>query len=255
MTTTTHLPAPRTATDLADVVDGVLLPAADDATWRAADERRFEIGRAVVNASAWAARAAELIQQAWDGRDDRVLGYASWDAYAAEVLAGISQIRIPPLARQSLLGALHRSGMSARASAAAAGVDQKTVRTDLATLAARGELESPETVTGRDGKSYAPLALEAAPKKAGSKVDRVIELLEAAGPAGLTGPELAKKMRLTAAAVGAILSELHRYARVRRLSVTIPDGTRDSFAVYCAREHLGERVHEGPGRRSRRQEV
>ncbi|WP_018386404.1 hypothetical protein [Wenjunlia vitaminophila] len=91
-----------------------------------------------------------LIQEAYTSRAWAVLGYASWDAYCTEEF-GTTRLRLPREERQEVVASLRDSGLSTRAIAAAAGIDQKTVRNDLA--AGGEEFSSP--VLGADGKTYA----------------------------------------------------------------------------------------------------
>lgn len=101
----------------------------------------------------------ELVEEAYRRRAWLSLGYESWDAYCFTEF-GSSHLKLPREDRREVVASLRDAGLSQRAIAAATGVSQGTVRTDLS-----GEQNcSPEdaydlrpetqTVTGTDGKSY-----------------------------------------------------------------------------------------------------
>lgn len=111
-----------------------------------------------------------------------VLGYGSWDEYCTREF-GTARLQLPREDRREVVASLRDSGLSTRAIASAVGIDQKTVRNDLAEAPAGEEISSPEPewrpvdpdeiaafgalmttgqhrppelVTGTDGKTYAP---------------------------------------------------------------------------------------------------
>lgn len=97
-----------------------------------------------------------LVEQARSGGAHAVLGFASWTDYLSSTL-GESPMRLDREQRRELVAYLAGEGMSTRAIAPIAGVDQKTVRNDLR---AAGEEKSspaatlPTPIHGRDGKTY-----------------------------------------------------------------------------------------------------
>lgn len=92
----------------------------------------------------------QLIREAYTSRSWAVLGYDTWDAYCTAEF-GETRLRLPREERQEVVASLRENGLSTRAIAAATGMDQKTVRNDLAV--AGEDFSSP--VLGADGKTYA----------------------------------------------------------------------------------------------------
>jgi len=93
-------------------------------------------------------RLVPLVKRAYEGRADRVLGYASWHAYCAVELGGI---RIPLADRPAAVAELREAGMSTRAIGSAIGASEATVRRDLAT-ASSDAVERPAKVISLDGR-------------------------------------------------------------------------------------------------------
>ncbi len=87
-----------------------------------------------------------LIKEAFEGRADLALGYASWPEYCDAELRGL---RLPVVARREAVADLRETGMSTRAIGAALGVDHKTVVGDLKST---GEYSPVEKVTSLDGR-------------------------------------------------------------------------------------------------------
>lgn len=94
-----------------------------------------------------------LIEQAYTTRAWAALGYESWDDYCTREF-GTSRLRLPREERQEVVASLRESGLSTRAIASGVGVAESTVRNDLSGAQDR----APETITGRDGKTYQPKA-------------------------------------------------------------------------------------------------
>ncbi|NAE18235.1 hypothetical protein [Enterococcus hirae] len=227
-------------------------------TRSAAEILTGELRAALKNAAEWAARAAELIEQAWAMRADQVLGYPTWGDYCEDCLAGVRQYKIPAPQRQELVTALIETGMSGRKVSAAVGISEGQVRLDL--KAAQSAL----TPAPEDDVTDAELVMEDAGtiiatsvtprRKTKSNNQRVLDALAASGEDGVTSKELRRRLRLIPDP-GAILSELHGIKggqRVARLSVNEPTGTREAYAVYVLPQHVAGREVEGPGRRVRR---
>lgn len=91
----------------------------------------------------------ERIATAYLGRAWIALGHASWDALCEAEFDG-ARLRIPREQRVEQVQSLRSAGLSTRAIGSALGVDDKTVRNDLAGA------EKSAPVVGQDGKSYAP---------------------------------------------------------------------------------------------------
>lgn len=88
------------------------------------------------------------VERAYLGRAWLALGFDSWDDMCdAEFDA---RIPLPREQRQEVVGSLRDAGMSTRAIASALGVNDKTVRNDLA----GAEKSAPGSVLGADGKTY-----------------------------------------------------------------------------------------------------
>lgn len=71
-----------------------------------------------------------LLNEARDGEAWRILGYASWTAYLADVM-GEQPLRLPRDERQQIVGYLAGEGMSSRAIAPIVGATDRTVRNDM----------------------------------------------------------------------------------------------------------------------------
>lgn len=93
----------------------------------------------------------DLIVRAYESRAWSQLGYDSWDEYC-EVEFEASGIRVPREDRKEIVCSLRDRGLSTRAIASATGVNDRTVRRELAT-AANAAVEPP-TITGVNGKTY-----------------------------------------------------------------------------------------------------
>jgi len=91
----------------------------------------------------------DLIVEAYTSRAWTSLGYDSWDDYTRTEFDGV-RIALPREDRREVIGSLRDAGLSTRAIASAIGVNDKTVRNDLA----GAEYSAP--VIGADGKQYAP---------------------------------------------------------------------------------------------------
>lgn len=95
-----------------------------------------------------------LLNEARDGEAWRVLGYASWTAYLADVM-GEQPLRLPRDERQQIVGYLAGEGMSSRAIAPIVGATHSTVQQDVK---AGGRNLPPEpqvnTVTGEVSVDY-----------------------------------------------------------------------------------------------------
>lgn len=187
---------------------------------------------------------AGLLALAYRGRAWVALGYASWKAYCDGEFAG-ALAGLPVDRRRDVVGVLSDAGMSTRAIAAGTRTCDQTVRADL--RLARPDGTGPRV--GIDGKTYTATPPTPAPALAVplTKTARALADLDAAGPAGLTAPELGRKRRWPANIRSAVLSDLHRPGRIARLTET-----RDGHAVYVMLEHVAGRHTEAPGRRPRR---
>lgn len=117
------------------------------------------------------------IAQAYLCRDWAALGYRSWEAYVRGEY-GLDRLRLARSERQEAVGTLRVYGMSTRAIGTALGVDQGTVRNDLATVPPAA---APVAVVGADGKRYEPTR----PAVFADVVDA--EIVEPAAPAAAGG--------------------------------------------------------------------
>lgn len=113
-------------------------------------------------ASTW-----ELIEEAYLTRAWAALGYESWDTYCTAEF-GTSRIPLPREERREVVSSLREAGLSTRAIAAATGVSQPTVVRDLEaatdSFPQRDESVDVRTVTGVNGKVYAPSPRPSAPE-------------------------------------------------------------------------------------------
>ncbi len=107
-----------------------------------------------------------LVAQAKAGQVHVVLGYPSWTAYVADVFSA-AQLSLNREDRRDVVAYLSSEGMSTRAVAGLVGVDDRTVRRDLAGAAYAApdapevvggdvveDRPEPHRITGTDGKSY-----------------------------------------------------------------------------------------------------
>lgn len=101
--------------------------------------------------------AWNLIIQAYYGRADKVLGYASWDDYCKTEFDG-TWIRLPREQRGEVVATLTEAGLSKRAIASAIGVHHSTVDADLVdqgggnpTVDQPSVSDPPRNVAGLDG--------------------------------------------------------------------------------------------------------
>jgi hypothetical protein len=92
----------------------------------------------------------KLIPQAWEGRADQVLGYASWDDYCDSEFYS-RMVRLPVHVRRQSVRTLRELGMSTRAIGSALGVSKDTVHRDLASVSNETD-EQDSTVVSLDGR-------------------------------------------------------------------------------------------------------
>lgn len=101
-----------------------------------------------------AARAADLMGEAYDKRAWIALDHPSWEDYVAAEL-GEGRVRLDRTIRQEITYRLaEQVKMSTRAIAPVLGVDQKTVSNDLRQVRRELGVETPTKVRGTDGKEY-----------------------------------------------------------------------------------------------------
>lgn len=105
----------------------------------------------------------DLIVEAFRRCAWSALGYESWDAYCQGEFAGARMIRLDREQRREIVAEMRQAGMSGRAIASGIGVDEITVRRDLAT-ATDVAVAEPTPITGVNGKTYQPPAPRPAPK-------------------------------------------------------------------------------------------
>lgn len=135
--------------------------------------------------------AHEQLIELWRGRAHEALGYgprlAGWSAYLAAEFGELLSVVPSPEQLAAMVGA----GMSQREAAAPFRVSLGTVNAAL--------------------RKTAPAP---APTSARPKVARVLELLAAAGPAGLTVEQLRRKTRWHHGQASAALCRLHAAGRI-----------------------------------------
>jgi hypothetical protein len=94
----------------------------------------------------------DAIIELWDGQGRLALGYDSWHNLC--MAEGLNlKLRLPMMARRSIVGDLTEHGMSTRAIGSALGVGKSTMQRDLEQCVPNG---TPATITGREGKPYPP---------------------------------------------------------------------------------------------------
>lgn len=151
--------------------------------------------------------ADDLLAAAYAARDWETLGHADWLAYCAAELPELRHIKMRAPARRQRVSALLAAGATMREMAAATGASLGTVHGDVDQL--------------QRASAPAPAA--------GTRVDRVVALLIAAGPAGLTVHQLARKERCHHGAASAALSRLAAAGRARRLPA--PRGVTSPYVL------------------------
>lgn len=119
----------------------------------------------------------DLITRAYTERAWEALNYPSWDDYCSNEF-GSTRLRLPREEREAVVASLRDQGLSIRAIASAAGIDAKTVQTDLKSAVGISHTSEPldveevAPVVGLDGKKHprrkAP-AKKAPAKKAPAK--------------------------------------------------------------------------------------
>jgi hypothetical protein len=94
-----------------------------------------------------------MVIEAYQRRAWLALGYASWEIYCDQELAGMRPA-IERDQRREAVGQMREAGMSQRAIAGAVGVNHTTVGDDLKA----GGKPPPDKIQGADGKTYPPIA-------------------------------------------------------------------------------------------------
>jgi transposase len=170
--------------------------------------------------------ALDLLLEVFEGRAWEALGYPTWEAYCAAELPELAQLRMPLEQRQAAVAELRGRGMSSRAIGAPLGLSHQTVQRDL--KAAGVQLA---TVTSLDGRMRPAAATQPAPSRPRTRrTDRVVELLAAAGPAGLSVLEVAERFRWRQHIAAATLCRLAAAGRI----AYVPPARRGLFGTYVA---------------------
>jgi len=127
-------------------------------------------------------RVRKHVTQAWDdlvalynGRAWVTLGYHSWDDLCDEELDG-ARIALPVTDRREVVGNLREQGLSTRAIASAVGVDDKTVRNDLAATAEHSAVARPSVITGLDGRTRPAHVTTTSRTTEATKVEQDVDL-------------------------------------------------------------------------------
>jgi predicted Rossmann fold nucleotide-binding protein DprA/Smf involved in DNA uptake len=155
-----------------------------------------------------------LLREAFEGQAWRVLGHASWEDYCDAELPELATLRLPLAERREVVAGLAAGGASLRAIAKPLGLAPNTVRADLA---AAGVVR--DTVTSRDGRVRPAAA--AAPSRRAPRVpttDRLVAVVAAAGPDGLTVREVCQRARLPREEVSPALTRLAAAGRIAHVA-------------------------------------
>ena len=156
--------------------------------------------------------AVELVGKLWEGEGWRALGYSSWSAYCATELPQLAVIvrGMPREDRDAKVAELRGRGMSLRGVSEVTGLAPNTVR---AAAAAAGVVLA--EVRSLDG-ALRPAAA-AAPKQRAARVPtttRLVGVVAAAGPDGLTVREVCQRARLPREEVAPALVRLFQAGRI-----------------------------------------
>lgn len=123
------------------------------------------------------ARVRAHVEQAWDdlialhaGRGWFALGYDSWDALCDAEFDG-ARIALPREDRREVVGQMREAGMSTRAIASAVGVSVGTIVSDLN----RSEVNSPDTITGLDGRTRPAKVTTTSRTTEATKVEQMVD--------------------------------------------------------------------------------
>lgn len=138
------------------------------------------------------ALADDLLARLYAGRAWEALGHADWSALCAAELPELRHLKMRAPARRERAAALHALGASVRDIVAATGAAVGTIHGDLAT------------------RTAAP-----APAPVSAHV-RVAQLVAAAGAAGLTIPQVQRRLGWTYGAASGALSRAERRGLVCR---------------------------------------
>lgn len=142
----------------AEVVDSAVVALDEGAARRLDTSIRLTVGTIRSNFD----KLQEKVYQAKSGEAWKVLGFASWTAYLADLM-GEQPLMLQRAERQELTEFLHSEGMSNRAIAQAANTSEATVRNDLRSASspvaepsatAQSCAVEPDTTIGLNAKTY-----------------------------------------------------------------------------------------------------
>ncbi len=159
---------------------------------------------------------------AWRDLDQVALGYgaglAGWQAYVAGEYEDL-EFRLPASLRRPRLLAMRTAGMSTDVITATPGMGAKgTVIADLAWLRAQGLLDDAEaTTTSIDGSRRAARTGATARRRV-HRTNRLVEVITAAGPGGLTVVGVCEKARMPRHVVAPALTRLFDAGRIGYLA-------------------------------------
>jgi hypothetical protein len=173
--------------------------------------------------------AVGLVGQLWEGEGWRALGHSSWSAYCAAELPQLAVIvrGMPKPEQRAKVAELRGRGMSLRSVSELTGLAPNTVR---AHAAAEGVVLA--DVLSLDGARRPAAA--AVPKQRRPRVpttDRLVVVVAAAGPDGLTVREVCQRARLPREVVAPALTRL---AAAGRVDYRRP-ARRGLFGTYAGR--------------------
>jgi hypothetical protein len=162
---------------------------------------QFEARRLVSEARNALALADDLLARLYAGRAWLALGHADWPALCAAELPELRHLKLRAGPRRARSAALHALGATVRDIAAATGASVGTAHGDVATL------------TAGPGSSSLGVAPGGAPAPSYVLVARVVA---AAGAAGLTIPQVQRRLGWTPGATSGALSKAERRGLVSR---------------------------------------
>jgi hypothetical protein len=171
--------------------------------------------------------AVGIVRELHEREGWRAMGYPSWPAYCRAELPQLAVIvrGMPKDERRATVAELRGSGISLRDVAELTGLAPNTVRADAAAAGVRLEL-----VRGRDGALRSATAAPAPVRRRTPTTDRLVALLAAAGPGGMTVRDVVSASRLPRVEVSPALCRL---AAAGRVTYRAPE-RRGQFGSYVA---------------------
>lgn len=172
--------------------------------------------------------ALDLIADAWAGRAWEALGHPTWEAYLAAEVPEVKLLGLPVDVRRDAVARWSGRGMSQAAMAKGLNVSAGTINNDVRQVV---PAEEGAVVVSLDGRRRPARTARPAPPKPQklTRTDEALALIVAAGAAGLTSTELAKRARWERDLASATLSRLNRRKLVQAVGVF--RGGRGAYAA------------------------